>query len=98
MHMKNRTSLRRSLASALLATSFVLVAAVPVLGTVGVANAQGRNADEVRRERGRMEQQRYRNYYNGPTIYYSAPPVYYPPPVYYAPQGPSLNFSFPLWR
>ncbi|MGH7042518.1 MAG: hypothetical protein ACREFY_10340 [Acetobacteraceae bacterium] len=34
----------------------------------------------------------YQGYYQQPNVYYSAPPVVYQP------QGPSINFSIPLFR
>ncbi len=82
-----------------------LLAATLTGGLAGAARADGpghggwghgRNQQGHWHRRGpppRYEGPRYQGYYQQPNVYYSAPPV-----VMYQSPGPSLNFSFPLYR
>ena len=89
---------RLVLLGGLLATTLTGVLAGPVQAD-GYEHGPGRRAwQDHGREHGRgppprYEGPRYQGYYREPDVYYSAPPV-----VVYQPYGPSLNFSFPLFR
>ena len=89
---------RLALLGGLLATTLTGVLAGPVRAD-GYEHGPGRRAwQDHGREHGRgppprYEGPRYQGYYREPDVYYSAPPV-----VVYQPPGPSLNFSFPLFR